>query len=406
MLGSWLVRDAPGARTLLATALVAQICVSVSEQGIPMLAGFVKQELTLSAAVAGLLVSSLFIGKTAGSYVLGALVDLAGERRMLAVSAVVSGVLIILAGVAPLPLLVVLLVAGGFFTAATTPAGGRLILLAFPRERRGVGMGVRQTGVPIGGVLAALVLPAFVALGGWRLGLVAAGAITLAGGLVALALVGIEERRPPEPGPRTPAGHWRVLVHDRNLVLATVWGCLVVTGQYALLAFLPLDIHENSGVSLGTTVGLVAVANVGGMAGRVAWGYLSDRTFGSRRRPLLAVITVSGVACALLLAALPTDMPLAAIGVVAFAAGFSILGWQGVWVTLVCELGGVARAGVATGFAVSFIALASFISTPLYGLVVDISGSYRAMWLTLGAALGLSLLPLLFVEERLGYDPA
>jgi MFS transporter, ACS family, aldohexuronate transporter len=400
--GSWLVRDAPGARTLLLTALVAQVCVSVSDQGVPMLAGFVKQDLAVSAAAAGLLVSSMLLGKAAGSYFVGTLVDAVGERRMLAVSAVASGALLILASALPLGFTVVVLVAAGFFTAATTPAGGRMILLAFPRSQRGTGMGVRQTGVPIGGVVAALVLPPFVALGDWRLGLVAAGAVTLVGGLVSLALAGVEERRPAGDRTRASARHWLSLARDRNLMLATVWGCLVITGQYAVVAFLPLDVHETSSISLGTTVGLVAVASAGGMVGRVAWGGLSDRTFGSRRRPLLAVITVCGVACALLLAALPAGAPIAATAAVAFAAGFSILGWQGVWVTLICEIGGVTRAGVATGFAQGFIALASFMATPLLGLVVDLTGSYQVMWLALSAVLGLSLVPLLLVEETVG----
>jgi len=397
----WFVRDMPAARTLLAAALVAQVCVSVSDLGVPMLAGFVKQELALSTAAAGLLVSSMLIGKTAGSYVLGSLVDTAGERRMLAVSAVVAGALLVAASALPLALTVVLLIAAGFFTAATTPAGGRLILLAFPRERRGTGMGIRQTGVPIGGAAAALVLPPFVALGGWRLGLAAAGTITLAGGLGSLVLAGVEQRRAAGASGRLSGHQWLELAHDRSLVFATIWGCLVITGQFAVIAFLPLAVHESSSLSLSTTVGLVAAVNLGGMVGRVAWGRVSDRTFESRRRPLLAVITAGGLACALLLAALPGGLPLAAIAVVAFAAGFSILGWQGVWVTLVCELGGVERAGVATGFAQGFIALASFLATPMYGLIVDLTGSYRAMWLAMGAVLCASLVPLRFVHEQL-----
>ncbi|MEA2332616.1 MAG: hypothetical protein QOH58_2754 [Thermoleophilaceae bacterium] len=385
---------------MLVAALIAQICVSVSEQGIPTLAGFVKQELELSAAVAGLLVSSLFIGKVAGSYVVGALVDLIGERRMLAASAICAGVLILVASLMPLPVLIALLICSGVFTAAATPAGGRLVLVSFPRSRRGVGMGLRQTGVPMGGMLAALVFPGVVAIGGWRLGLAAAGAATLAGGLISLALVGVEARRERGVGPRISARHWWSLARDRDLVLATLWGCLVVSGQYALLAFLPLDVHEHSSIPLATTVALVAVANVGGMAGRIAWGHLSDRTFGTRRRPLLALLTASALLSALILAALPGGMPVAAIGAVAFVAGLTILGWQGVWVTLICELAGAARSGVATGFAVSFIALASFISTPLYGLVIDLTGSYRAMWLALSVALALSFVPLLLLRER------
>ena len=42
--------------------------------------------------------------------------------------------------------------------AASTPAGGRAILAWFDRDR-GFAMGIRQTGVPVGGLLGALTLP-------------------------------------------------------------------------------------------------------------------------------------------------------------------------------------------------------------------------------------------------------
>jgi sugar phosphate permease len=394
-----LARAAPRPATLLLAAVIAQACVSVTEQGVPMLTGFVKQDLSLSAAVAGLLVSSLFAGKVAGSYVVGALVDHVGERRMLAASAVCAGLFVLAASVAPLGAMIVLLAGAGVCTAAATPAGGRLILLAFPRSRRGVGMGIRQTGVPLGGLAAALLLPV-VAGASWRAGLATVGALTLAGGVAAIALVGVELRGPARGAPPLSVRDLAELARDRDLRLATAWGALLVSGQYAILAFLALDVHEHASISLTSAVAFAGVAHAGGMVGRLAWGWLSDRAFGGRRRPLLGVITAAAVVVALALAALPGGASVAVIAVIAFLAGLSILGWQGVWVTLVCELAGADRAGAATGFALTFIALASLVAAPLYGLVVDLTGSYRTMWLALATALAASSLPLLLARER------
>src|SRR5207248_5191615 len=53
---------------ILALAVLAQFGVSVVDQGVPLLNGFVKSELHASAAVAGLAVSSFAFGKILGYY--------------------------------------------------------------------------------------------------------------------------------------------------------------------------------------------------------------------------------------------------------------------------------------------------------------------------------------------------
>ena len=56
---------------VLALAVVAQFGVSIVDQGLPLLAGFVKADLDLSAALTGLAVSSFAFGKIFGSYAAG-----------------------------------------------------------------------------------------------------------------------------------------------------------------------------------------------------------------------------------------------------------------------------------------------------------------------------------------------
>jgi sugar phosphate permease len=383
---------------VLLVALVVQCCVSVTEQGVPTLAVFVKSELGVSAALAGLLVSSLFIGKVAGSYVVGSLVDRHGERRMLVVTAMCAAVLVATASMLPLPGTIVCLVGAGFFTAATAPAGSRLILGSFARTRRGFGMGVRQAGVPLGGLIAALTLPVVAAAAGWRTGLALAGGLMLFGGIAALVLAGVEEPRR-RHAPHAASPEWRTLSRDRDLRLLTLWGCMLVSGQYCLLAFLAIDLNERASMALGTAATMVVVAHLGGMLGRLAWGYASDRAFEGGRRQPLGLIALVGILTAVGLAASPPRVPVIALVVIVFVAGVSLLGWQGLWLTLVVENAGAGKAGAAAGFALTFIALVSFATAPLYGLVLDLTGSPAAMWSALAAVLALSFVPLALVRE-------
>ena len=63
----------------------------------------------------------------------------------------------------------------------------------------------------------------------------------------------------------------------RNIRLLTVWGGLLVSGQYAVLTFLGLDLHQRMGLGLAEASAFVAIAQAGGIAGRIGWGALSDR---------------------------------------------------------------------------------------------------------------------------------
>lgn len=381
----------------LALAVAAQFGVSVVDQGLPTLTGFVKTDLHLSAATAGLAVSTFGFGKVFGSYAAGVMADRLGERKVIVGGGVAVGVLVGAAVAAPLPLLFALLALGGLAAASSTPAGGRLVLLAFPPRRRGLALSIRQTGIPLGGLLAAALLPWIAHVTSWRWSLAAAGALTIVS-VAPIAAARLERQEPEfEPvGSRPDASPAR----DRNIRLLTIWGCLVVTGQYAILAFLALDVHHRTGLTLARASLLVALANATGIAGRVFWGALSDRIFSRGRKPILLGVTAAGLASALVLLAVPASAPLAVYVAAAAFAGLALIGYQGLFVTMIAESAGPARVGAATGFAVTFVQIAIVASPPLYGLVADATGSYRAIWAVLAGVLAVAFIPALLVRER------
>lgn len=379
---------------LLGAALVSQIGVSVVEQGIPTLTGFVKSDLGLSAAAAGGTVAAFTVGRVLGSYAAGVAADRVGERRVLVAGGVATGVVVAAAVSFPLGLLITALVLAGMTSAASTPAGGRLVLLAFPRNRRGFALGVRQTGVPVGGLVAAALLPVLAHAYGWRWSLAVAGTITAAS---VLPLMLSKSERVEELPVRTDS--WSPL-RDRTVLLLALWGCLLVSGQYALVAFFALDLHHRAGFALATASLLLAVSQAFGIVGRVAWGGLSDRLLRRGRKPLLVLLTVVAILAALLLFALPRSLPAGAWVAVAALAGFALIGFQGLWVTMIAEAAGPGRAGAATGFGITFVAAGIAASPPLYGLVADLTGTYRSIWAALAVVLTAALVPAAFVHER------
>jgi MFS transporter, ACS family, hexuronate transporter len=103
----------------------------------------------------------------------------------------------------------------------------------------------------------------------------------------------------------------------------------------------------------------------------------------------------------------PRSAPLGVFVVLAALAGFALIGYQGLFITLLAEMAGPRRVGAATGFAVTFVQSAIALTPPLYGLVADVSGSYRAVWAVLVVALLLALVPAMLIRESAAAsDPA
>ena len=83
-----------------------------------------------------------------------------GERVVLAIGLLGAGLSLLAASqVTALGLLLPLLFVVGLSSSAVNPVSGRLILGWFSTRERGVAMGIRQTGQPLGVAMAALVLP-------------------------------------------------------------------------------------------------------------------------------------------------------------------------------------------------------------------------------------------------------
>jgi predicted MFS family arabinose efflux permease len=379
---------------VLRLAVFAQVGFSLIDQGVPTLTGFVKDDLGVSAGAAGLVVSTFAFGKIFGSYAAGELADRIGERRVLLVGGLVTGGLLGAAMASPTLLLVVGLGLAGVASAAATPAGGRLVLTAFPPNRRGLALGIRQTGVPVAGLLAAAMLPWIAHTASWRWAIACGGALTA---LFVLPLT----RMPSEARTvdRVERGTAPSPARDRNVRLLTLWGCFVVTGQFATLAFLALDLHRGAHLSLPEGSLLVAVAQAAGIAGRISWGAISDRVLHRGRKPLMLTLTAVGLSAALLLFAVPRSAPVWVFVVVAALAGYALIGYQGLWITMVAEAAGPERVGAATGFAVTFVVAAVAVTPPFFGFVADQAGTYRAIWGVLACVLALSFIPALLVRE-------
>jgi sugar phosphate permease len=323
---------------VLAAGTVAQASFSTVSFAIAVLAPALREEYDLSLTEIGVVLAAEWIGLTFALLPWGFAVDRWGERWTLAGGLAACSLFLVGAAFAPsFGWLVVLLGLAGIAGGSVQSGSGRAVMRWFSARERGLALGVRQTAVPVGGAVAALVLPV---LETPRAGLLFVAGFVLVGALAgALVLrAGTEEH--------LDATDVEITLRDRRLWLAC-WGSgLYLVAQVAMMGFVVLFLHDERGFSTGEAAAVFAAGQALAAVLRIAIGRWSD-VLGSRVRPLRWIgVTVAVTLGAV--AALTDASPLLLVPALALATGMS-MAWNGLSYTIAAELGG-RRSGAAIGF--------------------------------------------------------
>lgn len=371
---------------ILALVTLAHALGSVSVLSVALLSPFLLDSLHLSRAQIGLLLPASYLGGVLMSLPAGWLTDRLGVRLTLVLGQGLTGAMVSLAALSPsFSALLGFLFLGGFGWSVVNPATGKAIVEWFPPRERGRAMGVKQTGLTLGGIAAALLLPPLALLIGWRRALAVAGAASL----LSVALMGLAYRTPPGQPAETPTDRPRLAEIGTFLLrpgLLVVFGCglALSIAQSSVVAYLVLYARDVLGFSVVAAGRLLALAQAGGAAARLAWGIVSDWLFGGRRRPGIIVTALIGATTYAVFAfGGPASWQLAAP--LAIIAGAGAFGWVGLYLALVAEVGGPRYAGLLTGVAVTFSWSGVLVGPPIFGVALEATGSYRVPWLVLSA---------------------
>lgn len=385
----------------LGLATAVQAAVSMVRLGVPAVMPLLKQELALDSVQVGLTSSVLNGGAALAGIPSGRVVDRVGERLVIGYGAIACGaaVLGVLAAPSFGPMLGVLLVTG-FLSAVSVPAGGVLVSRWFSRHERGTAMGIRQTGVPLGGALAALLLPPLALAAGWRPALGAAGLSAVLIGI--LALFWYRDATDVRASVELPTPGLRALLARRSILALTLFAFTFGGAQWCLLTYLVLHLTESLGADVLWASSLLALTQIAGVAGRVGWGLVSDRLLDGRRTPALGLIGLIAIGTTVALALASDQTPGWLIALEVTVLGATLLGWNGLPHILAPELAGPRQAGLAVGIINSAGFVGVIILPPLFGSLVETTLGYRGAWLALPIVLlvGLAGLPLVRPEER------
>lgn len=281
----------------------------------------------------------------------------------------------------------------------STPAGSDLMMRAVPRSRRATIFSIKQAGVPLGGLVAGVILPP-VALhfGGTSAALLAAGAAAGAAALI-LPLWRGRIDAPPEPPQRALRG-WVLLRAPLDLltfVLATPrLGQITLAGfglgvaQGVLLGYFPVYLSDHAGWSVAAAGLAFAVLQGAGIPGRVAMGWLSDRLGDTVRA--LTWLCFASAGTMLALATFGPGTPSWWIVLAAAAAGLTVVSWNGVFLTGLAEAAPPGKVGESTA-AGTFVLFSGFVVSPLAAQgVFALTGGYAGGFIMAAIAPALAAL--------------
>lgn len=394
---------------VLAAGVAANASFSAVFSGIPVTSVVLRSDYRLSNSELGLALGLLSLGVAIGELPWGVLTDRLGDRRVLLTGLLgCCGALCLLMlmalpgqGARTYGWLCAGLMLAGLLGGSVNGASGRAVMGWFGDDERGLAMSIRQTAVPLGGGIGALLLPTLAA----QVGFAAVYAALMAACLASVGLVLRWLREPPlrqavvaavpvDVAPIDVASIRAAPALRRALVWRLALGIgLLCAPQVALISFGGIFLHEVGHAGLALISLLLTLVQVGAAVARIGSGRWTDR-HGQRRGYLRLCAGMSALLFALLAGlsspGLQSGLPLLACTLV--VAGVVVSAWHGVAYTELAVVAGAAQVGTALGLGNSCVFMVFFLTAQAVAPLLQWQG-WPAVWL--GTALvALMVVPL------------
>ena len=383
----------PTVVTVLTATTAALASVAMSSGIFAVIAPSLARDLGVPTWLVGYQVSITYGTAMLTTLLLSGLIARHGACRMTQIGLAVCIAAMLLTMTSSLTVIVIASILVGAGTSVMNPAAAHLLYRYSPPHHRNLIFSIKQTGVPLGWLVIALTAPGITLAFGWRWALALIVVIMLA------TLLALQPLRAQWDGDRNPAIArtlsftgllvvWR-LPPLRWLSFASFCYTFV---QLCLGTFLVTMMVEEADYTLVAAGLLLSLTQVSGIAGRITWGWLTDRT-GDGFGMLLALNLVM-IACCVLSALISPQWPAFALAVLFIAFGATAVGWNGIYLAEVARNSPQGMVGVVTAGASVWNYAGILVGPAAFATFYRLTGSYTVTfgWLTVIAALGLAFI--------------
>ena len=368
----------------LSAMMLVQTMTAMAVVTVPVLAPEIAASLDIDTAAVGLYQSTAFAGAAFLTLLSGSLVLRHGGVRVNQASVVLAAAGVGLAVTGAVPVVALGAVLAGMGYGLATPAASHVLARVTPPARRGLVFSVKQSAVPLGGLVAGVLFPPVAEHFGWVWAIALACVMVLSAAFIIQPLrARLDDDRDPAHRVRidAPGQSVRLVVATPRLrpiaLVAFSYGAM----QLSLFAFLVTYLVQWVGLDLVTAGVLFAVMQGAGFVARIGWGWVSDRWLSAR--PLLAALGAGTIASTVAAMGFSDAWPLAGLAVASAALGLTAVGWNGVYLAEVSRAVPMDKVGLATGGVLMFTFLGVVLGPSTFGAIVATTGSYAAAFIAM-----------------------
>lgn len=364
----------------LLSMLWLQVANSLAWMTFPVLAPQIARIAGVEPSMVGIVAGVMFAGALVPTLLSGAIIPLIGPVRLNQITTTITALGLLVATIGSWSALLIggVIVGAGYGPGA--PAASAVLAHHTALARRGLIFSVRQSGAPLGGLLAGAMLPVIAVHFGTTEAILAAALFSVLAALIVQVVRNpldtplLSAQRPSRANVLANLSIRSSLAAHADLPRVTYNGFAAAAAQGSVFALMVTFLVERGGLDLITAGFVFATTNVAGVIARVALGYASDGFINPQA--LLAMLAAAGVCALALLLTFAGQLPLAAVLVLASIIGATISGWNGVLMAELARLAPPELVGSVSAAAITCIYLGYMVGPIVTSAVVGLSGSY------------------------------
>ena len=370
---------------------ITSIVTGIYRDGFSALFPFLQRDFILTRAQLGLHSTLFFFTSALVSIFTGHLVDLKGPKWGLGFGILSMGIFIMLHSIAP-NFIVLLVVAGftGIAVSINLPAASKAIVEWFPKKWSSTVLGIRSTAFPVGGMLAAILLPFLGDLIGWRKTILVISILALLCAFFILHFYPNKRKeenslKKNDPNSISILESFNQLIKNSDLISFAILGFFLAVASGSIATHFTLFLYLDYGVTESIAGLGFAFVQLGSILGRIGWGLICDRFLGADKRKTFLYIGLLFTTLSLIFGLFLRDFnpPISILFVLAFLIGFSGRGWNGIYHASIAETVKENDIGIAVGFSSLLMRPGLVLAPPIFGYIADLRGAYDFSWLLL-----------------------